>query len=35
VLLTVILCLLIGILSGIFPAFKAAKMNPVVAIRST
>lgn len=34
VLLTVFLCLLIGVLSGIFPAFKAARMNPVVAIRT-
>jgi putative ABC transport system permease protein len=35
VLLTVGICILIGILAGIFPAFKAARMNPVVAIRST
>ena len=34
VLLTVFLCLLIGVLSGIFPAVKAARMNPVVAIRT-
>ncbi|HEY6974652.1 MAG TPA: ABC transporter permease [Chitinophagaceae bacterium] len=28
------LCILLGILSGIIPAFIAAKMNPVVAIRT-
>ncbi len=28
------ICLILGILSGIFPASVAAKMNPVVAIRS-
>ncbi|MGG9971798.1 ABC transporter permease [Ferruginibacter sp. SUN002] len=31
---TFFICLLVGILSGIFPASRAAKMNPVVAIRS-
>lgn len=31
---TVIICLLVGILAGIFPASRAAKMDPVVAIRS-
>ena len=31
---TVIICLVVGILAGIFPASRAAKMNPVVAIRS-
>lgn len=31
---TVIICLIVGILAGIFPASRAAKMDPVVAIRS-
>ncbi|MBL0146264.1 MAG: ABC transporter permease [Chitinophagaceae bacterium] len=31
---TVIVCLVVGILAGIFPASRAAKMDPVVAIRS-
>ncbi|MBI3882844.1 MAG: FtsX-like permease family protein [Sphingobacteriales bacterium] len=31
---TVILCLIVGIVAGIFPASRAAKMNPVEAIRS-
>jgi putative ABC transport system permease protein len=31
---TVIICLVVGILAGIFPASRAAKMDPVVAIRS-
>jgi len=31
---TVILCILVGILAGIIPARRAAKMDPVVAIRS-
>ncbi len=31
---TVIVCLIVGILAGIFPATKAAKMDPVEAIRS-
>ena len=31
---TVIICLVVGVLAGIFPASKAAKMDPVVAIRS-
>ena len=31
---TIIVCLAVGILAGIFPASKAAKMDPVVAIRS-
>lgn len=31
---TVVICLLVGILAGIFPASRAAKMDPVVAIRS-
>jgi putative ABC transport system permease protein len=31
---TVIVCLIVGVLAGIFPASKAAKMDPVVAIRS-
>jgi len=35
VLLTVFLCLLTGVIAGIIPAFVAARMNPVVAIRST
>jgi putative ABC transport system permease protein len=31
---TVIICLFTGIIAGIIPASKAAKMDPVVAIRS-
>ena len=31
---TVVLCIIIGIIAGIIPAAKAAKMDPVVAIRS-
>ena len=31
---TVIICLVVGILAGIIPASRAAKMDPVVAIRS-
>jgi putative ABC transport system permease protein len=31
---TVIICLIIGVLAGILPASKAAKLDPVVAIRS-
>jgi putative ABC transport system permease protein len=31
---TVVICLVVGILAGIFPASRAARMNPVVAIRS-
>ncbi|MEO6547794.1 MAG: ABC transporter permease [Ferruginibacter sp.] len=31
---TVVICLVVGVLAGIFPASKAARMNPVVAIRS-
>ncbi len=31
---TVIICLLVGIIAGIFPASRAAKMDPVEAIRS-
>lgn len=31
---SIIVCLVVGILSGIFPASRAAKMDPVVAIRS-
>lgn len=31
---TVIICLVVGVLAGIFPAAKAAKMDAVVAIRS-
>ncbi|MEO6489641.1 MAG: ABC transporter permease [Ferruginibacter sp.] len=31
---TIIICLVVGILSGIIPASQAAKMDPVVAIRS-
>ncbi|HMO62810.1 MAG TPA: ABC transporter permease [Ferruginibacter sp.] len=31
---TIIICLLTGVLAGIFPASRAARMNPVVAIRS-
>lgn len=32
--ISIIVCLVVGILAGIFPASKAAKMDPVVAIRS-
>ncbi len=31
---TVVICLIVGILAGIFPASRAARMDPVVAIRS-
>ena len=31
---TVIVCLVVGIIAGIFPASRAAKLDPVVAIRS-
>jgi putative ABC transport system permease protein len=31
---TIVICLLVGILSGIIPAVRAAKLDPVVAIRS-
>ena len=31
---TVIICLVVGIVAGIFPASRAARMDPVVAIRS-
>ncbi len=31
---TVIICITVGIIAGIFPASRAAKMDPVVAIRS-
>ena len=31
---TVIICLIVGILAGIIPASRAAKMDPVKAIRS-
>ncbi len=31
---TIVICLLVGILSGIIPAFRASKLDPVVAIRS-
>jgi putative ABC transport system permease protein len=30
---TIIVCLSVGILAGIFPAYRAAKLDPVVAIR--
>ena len=32
--ITILVCLVVGIIAGIFPASKAAKMDPVVAIRS-
>ncbi|MFT3908072.1 MAG: ABC transporter permease [Ferruginibacter sp.] len=32
--ITILVCLIVGIIAGIFPASKAAKMDPVVAIRS-
>jgi putative ABC transport system permease protein len=32
--ITILVCVSVGILAGIFPASKAAKMDPVVAIRS-
>ncbi len=31
---TIIICITVGIIAGIFPASRAAKMDPVVAIRS-
>jgi len=31
---TVIICLVVGVIAGIFPASRAAKMDPVEAIRS-
>ena len=31
---TVVICLVVGVLAGVFPASRAAKMDPVVAIRS-
>jgi putative ABC transport system permease protein len=31
---TIIICIVVGILAGIFPASRAAKLDPVVAIRS-
>lgn len=31
---TILICLAVGVLAGIFPASRAAKMDPVVAIRS-
>lgn len=31
---TIIICITVGILAGIIPASQAAKMDPVVAIRS-
>ena len=32
--ITIFVCLVVGIIAGIFPASRAAKMDPVVAIRS-
>jgi putative ABC transport system permease protein len=34
-LLALIICISLGVISGIIPAFIAAKMNPVKAIRTT
>jgi ABC-type antimicrobial peptide transport system permease subunit len=34
ILLTILLCTIIGILSGFIPANRAAKMNAVAAIRT-
>ncbi|MEI9909737.1 MAG: FtsX-like permease family protein [Bacteroidota bacterium] len=31
---TFVICLAVGVIAGIVPAYKAAKMDPVVAIRS-
>lgn len=31
---TIVICLVVGVLAGIFPASRAAKLDPVVAIRS-
>jgi putative ABC transport system permease protein len=31
---TLLLCIVVGVLAGIIPASQAAKMDPVVAIRS-
>jgi putative ABC transport system permease protein len=32
--MAIIICIAVGLLAGIIPAFRAAKLNPVVAIRS-
>jgi putative ABC transport system permease protein len=32
--ISVVVCVVVGIIAGIFPASRAAKMDPVVAIRS-
>lgn len=32
--LAIIICIIVGIVAGIFPAYKASRMDPVVAIRS-
>ncbi len=34
IILAVVICLFVGVLAGIIPAFIAARMNPVVAIRT-
>jgi putative ABC transport system permease protein len=34
-LMALVICLFVGLLAGIIPAYQAAKLNPVVAIRST
>jgi putative ABC transport system permease protein len=31
---TFVICLLVGVIAGIIPAYKAAQMDPVAAIRS-
>src|SRR5690606_12188489 len=33
-LLAIVICIIVGILAGIIPAYKASKLDPVVAIRS-
>ncbi len=32
--LAIVICIIVGVLSGLIPALQASKMDPVVAIRS-